>query len=337
MVSLGQRFTRCFLLALAVLTGCVQETSDTESLPDEITGGCLPVETLTRALSREQLEARIRLFCRNALGREAISVRPVGDAFTEEYAPGCFQVYRFTDHKSDSNSITVDLYTGFVRTCYLGGDFLRDDNVLQETTPRQLSSEEVLEVAKPVLQWYDKTLNRADYSVALFDNVEPCTEWLIRGEMRYKGIPCRGRGLRVHVSRFAPEVTRVWSTGPIIPPDRHVVTVTRCEALHIAATFMAELDEVRRQGMQYELPEEIGAITEIITPPLNMGFSSMEEPTERGYLAHKLYYAWYVPVIVILDGKRIDCFVSVDTETGEIIYGGREKQERRAKTSESGE
>ena len=33
----------------------------------------------------------------------------------------------------------------------------------------------------------------------------------------------------------------------------------------------------------------------------------------------------------------IDCFVSVDTETGEIIYGGREKQERRAKTSESGE
>jgi len=100
---------------------------------------------------------------------------------------------------------------------------------------------------------------------------------------------------------------------------------------------MAELDEVRRQGMQYELPEEIGAITEIITPPLNMGFSSMEEPTERGYLAHKLYYAWYVPVIVILDGKRIDCFVSVDTETGEIIYGGREKQERRAKTSESGE
>ena len=337
MSSSGQKLTRCFLLVLAVLSVCVQGTSGAESRPDEITGDCLPVETLTRALSREQLEARIRLFCRNALGREAISVRPVGDAFTEEYAPGCFQVYRFTDHKSDSNSITVDLYTGFVVSCNPGGDFLPDDNVLPEPTPRQLSSEEVLEVAKPVLQWYDKTLNRADYSVALFDNVEPCTEWLIRKEMRYKGIPCRGRGLRVHVSRFAPEVTRVWSTGPIIPPDRHVVTVTRCEALHIAATFMAELDEVRRQAMQYELPEEIGDITEIITSPLNMGFSSMEEPTERGYLAHKLYYAWNVPVIIILDGKRIDCFVSVDTETGEIINCGKEKQERRAKTSESGE
>ncbi len=126
-------------------------------------------------------------------------------------------------------------------------------------------------------------------------------------------------------------MTRVWSTGPIIPPDRHVVTVTRCEALHIAATFMAELDEVRRQAMQYELPEEIGDITEIITSPLNMGFSSMEEPTERGYLAHKLYYAWNVPVIIILDGKRIDCFVSVDTETGEIINCGKEKQERRVR------
>ena len=286
------------------------------------------------ALSEEQIKEVIRTFCEQALRREVSDIRPLSEPRREELFQVWRQTYQFSDYKSDENHITVDIQTGFVTSCALPvRSSVGEDGPLTEES-HAVSIEEAFELAIPILQWYGMPLQPCYYTISECTDTHPPRDWLIRGQMNFDGVLCRSRYFDVYVSLHIPEVSGVWCIAEMAPPERHVATVSRRKALQIAATFMAELNEVKRQAVHYELPERVEDITEIITPPLNMGFSNLEEPTERGYLAHKLYYAWNVPVTILSDDKRIDCFVSVDTETGEIINCGREKQERRANASQ---
>ena len=337
MRHLGLSFMLCSLAQIMCLSVYSQTCGMSDVSPNAYDQDYCCGKQYDDALSEEQIKAVIRTFCQQALRREVSGVRPLSEPRREEPFQVWRQTYQFSDYKSDENEITVNIQTGFVTYCKLPVRSSVGKNGPLTEEGHAVSIEEAFELAIPILQWYGMPLQPSYYTISEDpDSGGPPDDWRIRGNFNFDGVLCRSRCLDVYVSLHIPEVSGVWCIEEMVPPERHVVTVTRREALQITAKFMAGLPEVRWKRLDYELPDELEDITEIITPPLNMGFSNVKEPTEKGYLAHKLYYAWNVPVILLYDGNRVDGYVSVDTETGEVINGGREREKhvRRASTSQ---
>lgn len=328
-MSRKMRKLQAIIVCLAAATGCKLAPIDSkapsgleEETNLETTGTAYLRE---KPLSDEELAEIIKDFSQRALGGDLVEVCGHSEPKSSEFALSPRQTFKIrNDTASAYSTVIIETHSGFITTYAKEGS--ASGKVKAESAyDCPVSAEHAFQTAKPVLQWYKLPLDPHGYYIDEYSGERPSEHWSIRRQLVYKGVPCRARMIEILVSKHAPRIEMVMCLFPIIPPDRKVVEVSKKRALDKTEDWLGEIDEIRQNGLRYEVARKPEAVRLVLTPPLNIPFQGVEQPEARGYIAAKLYYAWGVPVTLFVNDRAIDYCVYVDSGTGDIITCGGKK------------